>query len=402
MKTRLKGQTIHKTQIAALFLLPVLLAACKGQSGAGMGNMGPQEYSVATLKPVPAELKRAFPATIKGKQDVEIRPNVSGFITKLCVDEGATVRKGQTLFIIDQVPYKAALEVAEANVNVAKAAVATAKLTAENKRELQKRNIISEYELQMAENTLISQKAALAQAEAQLVNARNNLSYTEVKSPSNGVIGTIPYKLGALVSPSITVPMTTVSDIDEVYVYFSMNEKQLLELIREDASVADAVKKMPEIELQLADNSIYTEKGRVEMISGVIDQGTGAVSMRAAFPNTKHLLRSGGTGSVLIPYVFESSLQVPQNATYEIQDKKFVYKLDSGSVVTSTQIEIFPIDNGQNYIVTSGLNEGDQIVTEGVARLRNGMTIKPVDETQKATVEAAAQAAPQAQEVKAE
>lgn len=376
MKTNWKKHTLQWWQVVAM--LPVLMVGCKGQ--APMGNNGPQEYAVMTLKPTDSELKRAFPATIQGRQDVEIRPNVSGFITKLCVDEGAVVRKDQVLFVVDPVPYEAAVKVAEANVEVAKANVQTAALTAKNKRELKDRNIISDYDLRMAENTLASQQAQLSQANAQLVNARNNLSYTQVKSPSNGVIGTIPFRVGSLVSPSMAAPMTTVSDISDMYVYFSMNEKQLLEMVRQGQSLKDVVKAMPAIELQLADGSVYGDKGKIEVVSGVIDPSTGAVSMRAVFPNKSNVLRSGGSGSVLIPYNFENTLTVPQNATYEIQDKKFVYLLTPGDTVRSTNVEIFPIDNGQQYVVTSGLKEGDKIVVEGVARLKDGMTIKPKEE----------------------
>ena len=238
---------------------------------------GVPEYATITLEPTSIELNNTYPAAaIRGRQDIEIRPNVSGFITKLCVDEGATVKKGQTLFIIDPVQFEEAVKVAEANVNVAKAAVATAQLTADNKRELARKNIISEYDLQMAENTLASQKAALAQAEAQLTNAKKNLSYTQVTSPSNGVVGEIPYRVGSLVSPSMATPLTTVADNSEMYVYFSLNEKELLKMTTDGS-----LKKMPEVQLQLVDGSIYPEKGTVETLSGVIDQTAGGARVRA-------------------------------------------------------------------------------------------------------------------------
>ena len=353
----------------------IVISGCKNQ-GQQVGMEAPS-YVVATLTPETSELQRTYSATIRGKQDVEIRPNVSGFITKLYVDEGARVKKGQVLFEIDPVPYEAAVKVAEANENVARTGVETARLTAENKRELHKRNIIGDFDLQTAENALAQAEAQLAQAEAQLVNARNNLSYTQVKSPSDGVIGQLPFRLGSLVSPTMTVPMTTVSDISEMYVYFSMNEKQLLELIRNDSTGNDMLASMPEVRLQLIDGTMYEYPGRIETISGVIDQATGTVSMRATFPNNEKLLRSGGTGNVVIPYHLTESLVVPQNATYEIQNKTFVYVLDSGNVVKSTQISIYPLNDGTDYIVTDGLNAGDRVVVEGVATLKNGMTIKP-------------------------
>lgn len=337
-----------------------------------------KEYAVVTLQPTKSELKSSYPAVIKGKQDIEIRPKVAGFITKLCVDEGSTVRKGQTLFVIDPVQYEAAVKVAEANVKVAKTSVATSQLTYDNKRQLREKNIISDFELQMAENDLDTRKAQLAQTEAQLVNARNDLSYTNVVSPSNGVVGTIPYRVGSLVSSSTQVPLTVVSNIDEMYVYFSMTEKQLLALVREGGTVKEILEKMPEVELMLADGTIYPEKGKIETLSGVIDQSTGSVSMRATFPNAHNILRSGGTGSVKLPYVEESTLIVPQKATYEIQDKKFVYLLTDSSTVKSTEITIFDLNDGANYLVTSGLQPGDKIVVEGVAALRDGVKIKPI------------------------
>lgn len=263
-------------QSQRFFLLTALGAtffSCGTKQQAGMMG-GVPEYATITLEPTSIELNNTYPAAaIRGRQDIEIRPNVSGFITKLCVDEGATVKKGQTLFIIDPVQFEEAVKVAEANVNVAKAAVATAQLTADNKRELARKNIISEYDLQMAENTLASQKAALAQAEAQLTNAKNNLSYTQVTSPSNGVVGEIPYRVGSLVSPSMATPLTTVADNSEMYVYFSLNEKELLKMTTDGS-----LKKMPEVQLQLVDGSIYPEKGTVETLSGVIDQTAGGAA----------------------------------------------------------------------------------------------------------------------------
>lgn len=374
----MKIQKLMKMQFRKLFIVAfgVTLFACSSKQQTGFG--GAAEYAVITLEPQSVALSSSYPATIRGRQDIEIRPNVSGFITQLCVDEGATVRKGETLFIIDPVQYEEAVNVARAAVNVAKANVATAQLTTDNKRELTKKNIISQYDLQMAENTLASQKAALAQAEAQLVNAEKNLSYTKVVSPSDGVVGTIPFRVGALVGPTTATPLTTVSDISKMYVYFSMTEKQLLDLIRQDGSSTGVLQKMPEVELVLADGSLYPEKGKIETISGVIDQATGAVSVRAAFNNPQYLLRSGGTGSIQIPSVMEEALLIPQKASYELQDKKFVYVVQADSTLKNTEIQIFNLDDGKNYVVTAGLNPGDQVVIEGVGTLRDGQRIKPI------------------------
>lgn len=359
-----------------LFALSVTLFAC-GNQQQGRQQAVP-EYAVITIEPQSVVLTSSYPTTFKGRQDVEIRPNVSGFITKLCVDEGAAVKKGEVLFVIDPVQYEEAVNVARAAVEVAKANVATSKLTADNKRELEKKKIISKYDLQMAENTLASSEAALAQANAQLVNAEKNLSYTNVTSPVNGVMGKVPFRVGALVSPSIATPLTTVSDISEMFAYFSMTEKQLLELIRQDSSSRKILERMPEVSLKTADDQLYSEKGKIETISEVIDPTTGAVSVRATFSNPQRLLRSGGTGSVIIPSELKGVLVVPQKATYELQDKRFVYVVGDDNRIKNTEVQVFKLDDGKNFVVTEGLNSGDRIVTEGVGTLRNDMQITPI------------------------
>lgn len=361
-----------------IIALGITLFACGNQQQGRQA--GVPEYAVITIEPSVSKLNSAYPARIKGRQDVEIRPNVSGFITKLCVDEGAVVKKGETLFIIDPVQYEEAVNVARAAVNVAKANVATAELTAENKEKLAEKNIISQYDLQMAKNTLASQKAALAQAEAQLINAEKNLSYTNVTSPSNGVVGKIPFRVGSLVSPSSATPLTTVSDNSEMYIYFSMNEKDILKLTRESNGATQGVlNQMPAVELQLVDGTIYGEKGKIETLSGVIDQTTGAASVRATFPNPNGILRSGGSGVILLPQEDNNAIVIPQKATMEIQDKKFVFVVNDSSVVKTTEIEILPVNDGKNYVVASGLKTGDRIVVEGVGTtVRNGITIKPI------------------------
>ena len=369
-----------KSRIVLFAFCVALLSSC-GNKGNGTGQV--PEYAVQELQKTTANLTTAYPATIKGKQDVESRPQVSGFITKLCVDEGATVRKGQVLFIVDPTQYEAAVRTAEAAVATAEAAVRTQQITVDNKRELNKKQIISDYDLSMAENTLAQSQAQLAQAKAQLITARQNLSFTQVKSPSDGVINDIPYRLGALVSPSIATPMTTVSEIEEVYVYFSMTEKELLAMTKTGGTIKEEIEKIPSIRLQLIDGTEYSIEGKVDAITGVIDQSTGSVSMRALFPNKEHILRSGGTANVLIPYTMENVITIPQSATVEIQDKKFVYVLQPDNTVKYTEITIFNLDNGKEYLVTSGLNSGDKIVIEGVQNLKDGETIQPITPAQK-------------------
>lgn len=368
-----------KSRIVLFAFCLALLSSC-GKKGFDMG--GAPECAVETLQPATVDLTSSYPATIKGKQDVEIRPQVSGFITKVCVDEGSMVRKGQVLFIIDPTQYEAAARSAKAAVATAEAAVSTQQITVDNKRALNKKNIISDYDLAMAENSLASAKAQLASAKAQLISAEQNLGFTSVKSPSDGIVNNIPYRLGSLVSPSIATPLTIVSDITEMHVYASLTEKELLELVRKDGSQSAAVETYPEVQLQLSDGSTYDQKGKIETISGVINANTGAVSIRATFPNGSRLLRSGGMGNLIIPYHIENALVVPQKATTEIQDKKFVFLQQPDNTVKMNEITILNIDNGQEYVVTSGLKKGDLIVIENVGTLKDGQTIKPTTPAQ--------------------
>lgn len=333
-------------------------------------------YEVMTVGPADRTLSSAYSATIRGRQDIDIYPQVGGTLTQVAVTEGQHVRKGQTLFVIDQVPYRAALQTATANVKAAEAQLATARLTYESKQELYKENVVSEFDLNTAKNTLLAAEAQLAQAKAQEVNARNSLSYTVVKSPSDGVVGTLPYRVGTLVSAGMPQPLTTVSDNSDMYVYFSMNENQLLDLIREYGSKDAALKQMPEISLLLSDQSTYPQAGKIESISGVIDRSTGTVSLRAVFPNKEGLLHSGGTGNVVVPVERQGALVIPQSATFEIQDKRFVYKVVDG-VAKAAPIQVTRVNGGQEFIVNDGLSAGDVIVAEGVGLLREGTPITP-------------------------
>ena len=366
-------QTFVKAALATCCMAAV---ACKQ---APM-TMGPGQYAVITVATSDREIPTTYSATIRGRQDIAIYPQVSGTISELCVNEGQKVSKGQTLFIIDQVPYKAALRTAEANVEAAEASVATAQLTYDSKKELFAKNVVSQFDLQTAENNLLTAKAQLAQAEAQRVNAANNLSYTVVKAPSNGVVGTLPYRVGALVSASIPEPLTTVSDNSTMYVYFSMTSKQLLELTRRYGSIDETLKNMPGVQLKLNDGSVYDQSGRVESISGVIDTSTGSVQLCAAFPNAGGLLLSGSTGNIIMPNYYKDCIVIPQTATYELQDKIYVYKLVDGKA-SSAMIEVEKLSNGQEYIVKSGLTPGEVIVGEGVGLMREGTPIVPKNQT---------------------
>lgn len=350
----------------------VTLAAC-GQAPTVQTN---SEYEVMGITTSDRELQTTYSASIRGRQDIDIYPQVSGFLTKLCVEEGQSVRKGQVLFIIDQVPYRAALQTAEANVEAARASVATAQLTYDSKKELFAQNVISEFDLQTSYNNLLTAKAQLAQTEAQRVSAANNLSYTEVKSPADGVVGTLPYRVGALVSASLPKPLTTVSDNSDMYVYFSMTENQLLDMTRRYGSKNKALEEMPSISLILNDKSTYPSQGKIETISGVIDTSTGTVSLRAVFPNKDGLLQSGGSGNVVVPVQKRNCIVIPQAATYELQDKVFVFKVIDGKA-QSAPVDVTRVNGGKEYIVDNGLSVGDIIVAEGVGLLREGTPVQP-------------------------
>lgn len=367
-------------KIALWVLTAVMLTSCGSKSNK-MGEAS-NDFAVETIQTTTADLKTSYPATIKGMQDIEIRPKVSGYLVKLLVDEGATVRKGQPLFLIDSEQYRATVKAAKAQIRVCRANIATQKLTVDNKRMLFKQNIISSYDLKMAENTLASYEAQLAAAEAQLQSAQDNLRWCTVTSPADGVVGSIPYRVGSLVSGQSAEALTTVSNISKMYVYFSMTEKQLLALTREAGGVNAAIKKMPAVSLVLSDGTTYNQSGTISTVSGVIDPSTGSVQMRATFDNAQHILRSGGTGSILIPTHASDAIMVPQSATFDVQDKKFVYVVNADKTVATREITVLPQNNGQTYVVASGLRAGERIVIDGVNQLKNGQKINPITPAQ--------------------
>lgn len=352
------------------------LSSCSGKQSGGQAGAGAPEIAVITVEPTDTEFHSSYPATVRGKTDIAIHPQITGFITAVHVDEGQHVHAGQPLFTIDQVQYQAAVDQAQANVNSAASAVSTAQLTEQNKKRLLEKNIISETEWQLAANQLAQARAALAQANASLTNARKNLAYTVVTAPSDGVVGTIPSREGSLASPSGT--LTTISDISEVYAYFSLSERDLLELSQGENTLENQIDSMPAVKLQLADGSIYPVEGRVATVSGVIDSSTGAASARALFPNPNGRLRSGNTGRVIFPRTAHGALTVPQRATYEVQDLRYVYVLNDSNVAVGTPITVAPYSDGQTFVVTSGLNAGDRVVVEGVGTVvRAGTTVTP-------------------------
>lgn len=389
-----KIKSLTLTCLVTTATLGALLSSCGKKDESAQQAQAPQ-LQVLTVEQGDATLYKSLPATLKGKTDVDIRPQVSGNITAVHVEEGQHVRKGQVLFTLDQVPYQAAVDQALSAVNSAKTAVATSEINVSNQKALYERNIIPQTQYQVAENQLAQAKAQLAQAQAALTSARNQLSYTVVKAPSDGVVGAIPYRVGALASPSMMTPLTTVSDNSEVYAYIALNQNDLLGMTDGGTrSLESAVKDIPNLKLVLSNGTEYPLEGRIESVSGLVDNATGAASVRVLFPNPSGMLRSGYTGQVLIPVQATNSILIPQKSTYEMQDMRYVFTLNDSNITVPTRIEVMELNDGKSFVVTEGLKPGDRIVTEGIGTtVRAGMPIQPVDA--KAAEKAAAPAAAQ-------
>ena len=363
---------MRKTAIIILMIGGLLLTAC--QQGNKTTPKGDAFYETLEITLGDRTLTTGYSAAISGVQTVEIRPQVSGMITDILIEEGESVRKGQVLFIIDQTPYKAAYEIAVANVKSAEASLSTAKLIYDSNKKLFEQDVVSEFDLMTAQNDLTDAEARLTLCKAEEVNARNNLSYTEVRSPVNGVASMIPYRVGALVSSNISQPLVTVSDDSRVYAYFSMAENQMLNMIKQYGSLKEAIKQMPEVELVMSNGDIYEYTGKINAISGTISESTGAVSIRAVFNNKNHLLRNGGSGTIIIPSSIKDCIVIPQTATFELQDRIFVYKVVDGKA-SATEIQVTPQNNGIEHIVTKGLEVGDIIVAKGAGLIKEGTKI---------------------------
>lgn len=344
------------------------LVSCGG--GGGRPNFGDNEYPVTTAGTSTADMQTTYPASIKGMQDVEIRPKVQGFLVQINVKEGQAVSAGQVLFVVDNETYQAQVRQAQASVNTAQQQVNTAKLTYENSKQLHANKVIGDFEMQTSENNYESAKAQLAQAQAGLASAKEMLSFCYVKSPAAGVVGTLPFKKGALVSGSNV--LTTVSNISSMDVYFSITEKEAMTLSQQGLS------SMPAVKLQLADGSIYGHEGKVSRMSGVIDQSTGSVQLIATFPNSEKTLKSGATGNIVIPRQNSNVIVISQACVSEVQDKKFVYTVGKDNKVKYTEITVDPQNDGNNYIVTGGMKAGDKYVTNGITKLSDGMEIVPI------------------------
>ena len=355
-------------KIMMLAAIAATLVSCGG--GGGRPTFGDNEFPVVTVGTSTADMQSTYPATIKGVQDVEIRPKAQGFLVQINVKEGQTVSAGQVLFVIDNVTYMAQVRQAQAAVNAARQQVNTAQLTYENSKQLHASKVIGDYELQTSQNSCEAAQAQLAQAEASLVSAKEQLSFCYVKSPAAGVVGTLPFKKGALVSGSNV--LTTVSNNSAMEAYFSVTEKDAMILSQR------GLQSLPSVKLQLADGSIYPQQGTVTKMSGVIDQATGSVQLIAAFANPEKTLKSGATGNIIIPRQNTNAIIIPQACVSEVQNKKFIYVLGKDNKVQYKEIKVDPQNDGMNYVVTEGLATGDKYVTNGITKLSDGMEIVPI------------------------
>lgn len=357
--------------LPAILLTAALFVSCSEEK---QQRQDAAQYQTMVVGRKDMTLEHQYSARMTGRQIVEVRPQVSGCITRILTGEGEAVRKGQTLFIIDQVPYRAALEMASAARKSAEARLATAKMNYENEMKLQEGQVVSDMSVETMRNALLEAEAALAQAKAQEVNARNNLSYTEVKSPVNGVASMIPWHVGSLVSSSISEPLVTVADDSEMYVYFSISENQVLNLITQYGSIAEFISKAPPVSLRMNNGQEYDQQGRISAVSGTVDTQTGAVTLRATFPNAGGLLHNGGSATIVVPTHRADCIVIPQEATYELQNRMFVYRVVDGKT-KATAITLFPQNNGREYIVEDGISVGDTIIAEGAGLLKDGIEV---------------------------
>ena len=365
---------MKKNKILMFAAAAVMFASCGG--GGGRPTFGDNEYPVVTVGTSSTQMQTTYPATIKGVQDVQICPKVQGFITQINVKEGQTVGAGQVLFVLDNATYQAQVRQSQASVNTAQAACNTAKLSYENAKKLFENKVIGDFELQSATNSYESAKASLSLAQAGLASAKEMLSFCYVKSPASGVVGTLPFKKGALVNTASV--LTTVSNNSQMEVYFSLTEKDALAMSQAEGGQKAAMGAIPNVQLQLADGSVYAHEGKVTKMSGVIDPATGSIQVIALFPNPEKLLKSGGSGSIIIPKSNSDAIIIPQACVSEVQNKKFVYTLGKDNKVKYTEIKVDPQNDGNNYIVTDGLKVGDKYVTNGITKLTDGMEIVPI------------------------
>ncbi|MDE6811528.1 MAG: efflux RND transporter periplasmic adaptor subunit, partial [Muribaculaceae bacterium] len=358
----MKNQTLFVSGVA-ISLFAVICCSCKKETKQQQPVV--PELAVMTLSQTDATLDTSYPTTLEGENDVQIRPQATGFLTRVCVQEGQTVRKGEILFEIDKVQLQAAVDQAQAAVAVAQANVNTAQTNVNNNKILYDKQIIGSPAYQTSVDGLNAAKAQLNQAQAALTSARKNLSYAVVTAPSSGVIGSIDIKEGSLVSPSTL--LTILSNNADMQASFSFTQSELFQITENGArSISQAISSMPPVRLELPNGEIYGREGRIVSISGVLDPATRSVTAKAIFPNPDGLLHSGNTGRILIPTSYSNIILVPQNATYTSQDMRFAFVVNDSNAVHSVPIKVSDQDDGKSFIVTEGLKPGERIVTEGV------------------------------------
>ena len=355
-----------------------LLNSCNSSSGTMLQTQSLQALPVITVNALPATTYQEFSAALEGTKDIEVRPQVDGTLDKIYVDEGAYVKKGQPLFRINDRIYREQYNNARANLLAAKANLVNAQISVSKLTPLVENNVISDVQLKTAKAGYDAAAAQVSQAEAMVRNSQISLGYTTIKAPVDGYIGRIPYKTGSLVGLTTPEPLTVLSDIKDVYAYFSMSENDFLQFRNQFTgnTIAEKLKQLPPVELLLADNSVYPQKGKVQTVSGQFNNSMGAISFRASFPNGGGLLRSGNTGKIRIPRSVTSALIIPQEATFELQDKVLVFVIGDSNKVASVPITITGKSGGY-YLVEKGVKPGEKIVYSGLDRLREGVKIDP-------------------------
>jgi membrane fusion protein (multidrug efflux system) len=367
---------VMKTTLS-IFILAIFIAGCSGDQPA-LPPPTPQALQVISLTGNSQTTYTEYPASIQGTIDLEIRPQVSGILDKILVSEGAAVQKGQPLFKIDERPFREALNNAKAQLHAAQAAVNNAQIEVDKLTPLVKNKVVSDFQLKTATSGYQSALASVEQAKAGVAAANINLGYTLIKAPVSGYVGRLPKKQGSIVSPTDPMALTQLSDAHEVHVYFSLGEDDFASFNNKypGNTVAERLKKLPGVSLVLADNNLYGKEGKVDMIDGQFDKQTGSISLRATFPNQQGLLRSGNTGKIRLSLEHNNAIAIPQSSTVEVQDKIFVFLVDSKNKVARTPITVSGI-SGTNYLVEEGLKTGDRIVFDGIDKLKDGDTIKP-------------------------
>ncbi len=354
------------------------LYACSPAHSTDQAATSPPELPVFSIQKSSAETSLEYPATIEGSADIELRPQVSGTLERILVDEGEYVTKGKTIFEINDLPFREALNHALANQHAAEAALIHSELEVAKYTPLVEKKVVSDFQLKTLEASRQMALSSLEQAKAQVESARINLSYTKIQAPVSGYIGRLPKKQGSLVGPADQNPLTTLSDVHEVHVYFALGETDFIRFTDqyEGETLSEKIKNLPPVTLILADQSKYSDLGQVDVVDGQFNKNTGTITFRATFPNKRGLLRSGNTGRILLTHPHTEAILVPQQSTFEIQDKIFVVTVDDQNHVVRKPIEISGT-SGDNYLVSSGLNPGDRIVYKGFETLQDRTLITP-------------------------